>query len=249
MFFQSATFSERLHYLFGIRNPAAKNNIDHTIIYQVLRYPTEVSLMQYLALLTMAPDVIVLYLLGILVVRRDLHVIGVLIGTLPCCLLPNLLLRSASIAILWYFTGYLSSFKCIKGHYWQQGLRRLRARRTASIAFACVVALTSMAVQIVLGEMTAVETIVSMIGGYSWGVAWWKIHRKYSPSIYARVSRHWLCEILMIRNTCWISDLTAFECHYEMTFFRKMVERDHAEMFNTEYSPEVTSPVHSNIVS
>lgn len=243
------TLIDRFQYLFGVSNPHGNNNnSDYVIIYQAFRYPNESPFLRYLALLTLAPDIIVMYLLGILAVRRDLHVIGVLVGLVPCLLLPNLFLCSASTAFLCYFSSYLCCFKCIKGHFWQKGLRSLRAQRTASIAFAFLVAISAIATNIVLGEITLLETLLSTIGGSIWGVVWWKIHRKYSPNIYTRLSRHWLLETLMLRNTCWISDLTAFECHNEMLYFRKFIEREYADTFYTEYNPEYSSPVHANIV-
>lgn len=239
----NSTFLERLNYLFG-RIYIGEKQADKYIVYQAFRYPNDHHFMRYIALLTMAPDVIVMYLLGILAVRRDLHVVGVLIGTLPC-LLFNLFFRSASVAVLCYFTSYLCCFKCMKGHYWQRGLRRLRAQRTTAIVFSITITFLSTAANWNLDEIDLHDSFYSLIGGSVWGVVWWKVHQRYAPNIYTSLSKHWILEILMFRNTCWIPDLTAFECHYEMKYFRKFVDRDQSDM--TLDDEDSSSQTESNV--
>lgn len=232
--YRNHSFIEQFQNLYGFEN-SSRVNTNRSIIYQVYRYPNDNTVLRYVGLVKLAPDVILMYLLGILIVRRDLHIIGILVGVLPC-LLANLYHRSSSAALLCYFAVYLCCFKCLNSHHWQRGLRSLRSRRTSFVVFVFLVALAAIAANICFEEITLNETIFQLIGGSCWGVCWWKIHRKYAPNIYTRLARHWLFEILMIRNTCWISDLTAFECHYEMMYFRKYTERLLEDTFLANYN-------------
>lgn len=240
------SFINALSDFFGHKYPVG--NRSWIIVYQAFRFPSQhqYPAMQYLAILTMVPDLIVMYLLGILAVRRDLHMVGILAGALPC-LLPKLFFKSASAALLCYFTVYLCCFSCMIAHDWQKGLKRLRAQRTTSISYLITVSAAAMTVNWILEEVSMSGTLGLSIGGSCWAIVWWKIHRKYAPNIYARVSKHWISELLMLRNTCWISDLTAFECRNQMIHFKECINRDQTDRSGTNNSTAANSIIFDSV--
>lgn len=196
------------------------------IVYRAFRYPSYHSQWRYPYAITMAPDIFLLGLLGILAVRRDLQVFGVLLGYLACWL-PHYYGVSVYSGILSYFISQWLCYNLCEQYFWKVAEKKVT--RFVSSLLAISSSALAIYLKYVSNDINLPEVVCGAIIGLFWGCVWWKLHNKFAPPIYTWLSKLWLVEMMLFRNTCWMHDLAFFEYHHVLRYLHLL---DHFQAAN-----------------